>query len=304
MKTYTLKLKTASTTNYSLYDGTTLVTDANLTTLFATAGEAFFTIDLNSLTPTNLTSLTIVNSSDTAVMTNTGLTLVDGKNFKGEWGASATTFTSFTQLSAYGLDESQLTQLVGKIAEGKIIRKELNAGTYTAYSVFGGLDALGKLFYVQAVGGDVRLDFGTSGKYQIKISGSYSGGGGLFILFTPRGTFASNAGFFAFDGYNHKIYSGYWDPTSPIGNPQISELTLTLSASVETGVIDNLSGTQTTQSLSANQGKVLNDKIGGDLSNLDTTAKTSLIAAINEIVGDIGDVESALNLINNGGVES
>ena len=35
--------------------------------------------------------------------------------------------------------------------------------------------------------------------------------------------------------------------------------------------------------LSAKQGKVLNDKIGGSLSNLTTTDKTSLIAAINEV---------------------
>lgn len=40
--------------------------------------------------------------------------------------------------------------------------------------------------------------------------------------------------------------------------------------------------------LDAAQGKVLNDKIGGDLSNLTTTDKTSLINAINELAGQGG----------------
>lgn len=53
-------------------------------------------------------------------------------------------------------------------------------------------------------------------------------------------------------------------------------------------IIDNLTSTTTNQPLSANQGKVLNDKIGGDLSNLTTTDKTSLINAINEVAGQGG----------------
>ena len=52
--------------------------------------------------------------------------------------------------------------------------------------------------------------------------------------------------------------------------------------------VDNLTSTSTGSPLTANQGKVLNDKIGGDLSNLTTTDKTSLINAINEIVGSGG----------------
>ena len=35
----------------------------------------------------------------------------------------------------------------------------------------------------------------------------------------------------------------------------------------------------------------------GDLSDLDTTAKNNLVAAINEIVGEIGDVETLLAAI-------
>lgn len=39
----------------------------------------------------------------------------------------------------------------------------------------------------------------------------------------------------------------------------------------------------------------------GDLANLTTTDKTSTVAAINEIVTMIGNIEAALNVINNGG---
>ena len=49
-------------------------------------------------------------------------------------------------------------------------------------------------------------------------------------------------------------------------------------------VINNLTtATEHTGVLDAYLGKVLNDKIGGDLSTLTTTDKTSLIAAINEL---------------------
>lgn len=47
-------------------------------------------------------------------------------------------------------------------------------------------------------------------------------------------------------------------------------------------VIDSLTNTGTTYPLSANQGYVLNNRIG-DLSTLTTTAKTSAVAAINEL---------------------
>lgn len=65
------------------------------------------------------------------------------------------------------------------------------------------------------------------------------------------------------------------------------------------GVKDNLTSTEVNRPLSAKQGKVLNERIG-DLTTLTTTAKTSTVAAINEIVVTIGNVESALNIINNG----
>ena len=48
-------------------------------------------------------------------------------------------------------------------------------------------------------------------------------------------------------------------------------------------VIDNLTSNYAASPLSAKQGKALNDKIG-DLSALNTTDKTSIVAAINEIL--------------------
>jgi hypothetical protein len=116
MKTYILKLKTTSTTNYNLYDGTTLVSDSDLATLFGSAGSAYFTFDFNEGTPTNTTSLTILNSQDTAVMTNTGLEgITEDRNFKGVWADSATAFTSFTLLKGVAMDEAELTTLVGMV---------------------------------------------------------------------------------------------------------------------------------------------------------------------------------------------
>ena len=66
-------------------------------------------------------------------------------------------------------------------------------------------------------------------------------------------------------------------------------------------VSDSLTQTSTTKALAARQGKILNDKIGGDLSNLTTTDKSSLINAINELAGQLAGVETLLSQINNGG---
>lgn len=64
--------------------------------------------------------------------------------------------------------------------------------------------------------------------------------------------------------------------------------------------IDHLNSTSANSALSAKQGKVLNERVG-DLTTLTTTAKTSTVAAINELVTSIGNIETALNAINNGG---
>lgn len=65
-------------------------------------------------------------------------------------------------------------------------------------------------------------------------------------------------------------------------------------------VVDNLTSTITFRPLSAKQGKVLNEKIGGDLSNLTTTDKSSLINAINELNTNLGTVNTALQTLLNG----
>ena len=53
-------------------------------------------------------------------------------------------------------------------------------------------------------------------------------------------------------------------------------------------IANDLTTTVLNKVLDARQGKVLDDKIGGDLSNLDTTDKSSLINAINELVASSG----------------
>lgn len=285
MKIYTLKLKTASTTNYSLYDGTTLVSDADLTTLFATEGEAYFTIDLNSLTPTNLTSLTIVNSSDTAVMTNTGLTLVDGKNFKGEWGNSATSFTSFTQLSAYGLDESQLSALVSKMGEGKIKTYEVSTSVDTNINLSEYMSQ-----------GEIAM-FHCSSNSRIHRIGLGSDTNRYIAWATSRSNYAC------------VLWVYPWPLIFTINQNGAREMyfldTVTYPFSSKgylmekSDIADNLSTNDDKKALSAKQGRNLNNNIG-DLSTLTTTAKTSTVAAINELVGSIGDISTALQTLTSG----
>ncbi len=49
----------------------------------------------------------------------------------------------------------------------------------------------------------------------------------------------------------------------------------------------------------ADVAKTLNDKIG-DLTTLDTTDQSSVVVAINEIVTDVGNVETVLQTLNSG----
>lgn len=120
MKTYRLKL--VSGTDYNLYDGTTLVSDTDLATLFTTAGSAYFVFDFNSGTPSATDALTIVDSNSTAVITNTGLSgIAEDINFKGEWSASATAFDTFAKLAGVAMDEAQLGELMGRIKNLSLI---------------------------------------------------------------------------------------------------------------------------------------------------------------------------------------
>ena len=61
----------------------------------------------------------------------------------------------------------------------------------------------------------------------------------------------------------------------------------------EGDIKNSLTSTDSTAVLSATQGKVLNDKIGGDLTNLVTTDKTSLINAINELTARVAALEES-----------
>ena len=149
MKQYILKLKTTSTTNYAVYDGTTALTDAELGTLFTTAGSAYFAFDFDSLTPSATDALTIVDSNDTAVITNTGLTdtIVETKDFKGTWSASATTFDTFTALGGVSMDEAQLSDLMGKIKNaGPAVVQTVGTSTTDVMSQ----DAATKMVYADA----------------------------------------------------------------------------------------------------------------------------------------------------------
>lgn len=269
MKTYILKLKTASTTNYSLYDGTTLVSDADLTTLFATEGEAYFTIDLNSLTPTNLTSLTIVNSSDTAVMTNTGLTLVEGKNFKGEWGNSATSFTSFTQLSAYGLDESQLGQLASLAKSGKI--RTLTTADYN-WPTTGEKSALAMW----------TLD---TGVYVVgegmAIQTKNSGGGGS----ARKGTVY----IVSKNSSSDQIMLSFSQPLSGLSSVSVVRRAndgSSVSTTMVLEVVDNLTTPNAVRPLSANQGYVLKDLIDSLVIKGSGAPTTSTVGTVGMLYED------------------
>lgn len=298
MKQYILKLKTTSTTNYALYDGTTALTDAQLTTLFTTAGSAYFTFDFDSLTPSATNAITIVDSSDTAVVTNTNLTdtIVETKDFKGTWSASATAFDTFVALSGVALDEAQLSALMGKIKEAREIR------TVTFSSMR--LNMWDKTTYPDGI---YRMEYTGSGYATISLSSSGDGiavthtntshKGGSYVLLGTVGSY----------GYRYMIgVSTRLSGDGAYGESGLGCINAIFSVNGNAtykrfdGIsINNLTSTATAAPLSANQGRILNNRIG-DLTTLTTTAKTSAVAAINELASQVGSVETALNAINNG----
>lgn len=299
MKTYTLKLKTTSTTNYNLYDGTTLVSDADLGTLFGSAGEAYFTFDFDSLTPTDTTSLTILNSQDTAVITNTGLSgIAEDKNFKGTWSASATAFDSFTLLGGVAMDEAQLSKLVGLAKDGKI--KTLTTADYD-YRI--GESDPGINIYALEKGCIYKIKKGVRFWLQYHSTSSRQK-----TFFSDRDGFLVIPGLKTPSGFGETFYAFFVGATSEGGGSRTA-VSPGQTLAVETNnadssmpdnyvqvyvhttiVIDSLTSTKATFSLSANQGKVLADRIG-NLSTLTTTAKTSAVAAINELDSDLGGLK-------------
>lgn len=130
MEQYTLKL--TSGTSYRLYQGSTLVTDSDLTALFSTAGSAYFNFDFNGGTPSATNTAVIVDSNGVTIVTITA-TILDSANYKGVWGDSATTFTSFDSLSGKSLDESQLSFLMGEIKESPVVGTDISTVINTAF---------------------------------------------------------------------------------------------------------------------------------------------------------------------------
>lgn len=112
MEQYTLKLSQG--TSYKLYEGTTLMPDAELEALFASNGSAYFVFDFDGSTPSSTTTVQIVDSTDEVIVEKTGVSISEDRNYKGTW-SGATTFDSFEVLSGKSLDEYQVKFLMSEI---------------------------------------------------------------------------------------------------------------------------------------------------------------------------------------------
>ena len=277
MKHYTLKLKTTQTTKYNLYEGTTLVSDSDLTTLFATAGEAYFQFDFDSKTPSNKTSLTILDSQDTAVITKTGLTgIAEDKNFKGTWSASATALDSFGLLTGKTLDEAELSSLVGMIkTAGASGIKTLTTEDYN-YPTTGTKNCIALWllpFGVYLLPGDIPVRTSRYGNpvtrqecvvikfsdYNYLIGGNASGG---------------------LEAYHN-------DANGQVPNVIIGENTLVPAVYT----VDNLTSTYTNRPLSSNQGKVLKDLIDSLVIKNAGAPTTSTTGSLGQLLIDTTNAE-------------
>lgn len=267
MKTYMLKL--SSGTAYKLYDGTTLVTDADLGTLFGAAGSAYFVFDFDSGTPSDLTAVSITNSSDTEVMGITGLaagTVKENYNFKGAWDGATTTFTSFTQLTGQAMDEAQLGFLMGKMKEslgdvGKA--RVLTTADYnwnsTTGAATGTLNSIAfwlledglysnpsklKISYTKRSGTITARAF----LVMTGPSQAYSSLSGKIMLYTAMTSWGSSSqGYMFLGGFSYDVAADSFQTSFAPLNSNL--------------VQDTLTSTITNLPLSAKQGKVLNEKI-------------------------------------------
>lgn len=269
MKTYTLKLTIGS--SYSLYDGETLLSDAELTTLFNNnAGEAYFIFDFNSGTPGSTTQVNILDSSRNTVMYRNPITgtVAEDRTYKGVWtaGTAPNQFTSFVELKGKALDEVQLSFLMSKIKEAQA----------------GGIKTLTTADYDYPSNNPTAVNANNLG------DGIYIAGEQISVHMSLYGnsTFTKGGMIIKSDGafLTHLSGTNSWawkDSFSSVSSYNL--------LSVE-NLANNLTSTDTTKALSAPQGKALNEKIG-DLTTLTTTAKTSAVAAINELDSDLGKVE-------------
>ena len=196
MSQYILKLTYGVA--YRLYSGTTAVSDTDLTALFATAGSAYFSFDFDGGTPSSTDSLQIIDGTDSAILSNNGLSdaIVENKNYKGTWLTSATTFDSFSELSGKSLDESQVSFLMKEIKgntstleDAAYIGSVLSTPSTTPYvgtgEIVDGAVTVAKLapstFYDvlydgTAVTGDVALSANPTQYTRLKIYGVTSDG--------------------------------------------------------------------------------------------------------------------------------
>lgn len=275
MENYILKLN--SGTEYKLYKGATLVSDSDLTTLFGVAGEMYLSFDFNSGTPSDLTTLTITDSSDIAVISSSNLTdtIAEGKNYKAAWSNSATTFDTFKELEGKALDESQLSFLMGKIKEGNVSEiKEL--------TISNNLNMWDSSVYPDGL---YKITYNGSGYRSIYLS-DMTGGKGISLA-----TNSTTIVYLGTNGaYGHRFLAGFNNKGAD-GNVPLGMLTILYATSSSSSAkifdgatVNNLTYNNYAYSrpLDANQGKVLADRIG-DPTALTTTAKTSTVAAINEV---------------------
>lgn len=94
-----------------------------------------------------------------------------------------------------------------------------------------------------------------------------------------------------------RVYAYKWSINASTGAVSTNNTSIKIPS-----LKNDLMATSAGQALDATQGKVLNEHIG-DLTTLTTTDKTSAVAAINELAGQLTGLETALNTINNGGQE-
>lgn len=292
MENYILKLN--SGTEYKLYKGTTLVSDSDLTTLFGTAGEMYLSFDFNSGTPSDLTTLTITNSSDVAVISNSNLTdaIAEGKNYKATWSNSATTFDTFEELEGKALDESQLSFLMGKIKNAGGMKPFYLTQTDNSPAT------LENAFYEVLFPADVttqQVRYIYDGTYlHPKVGFRSNMGYKLFMLKTGQTLMFFGDWDMAMNlSGGAQIYSGGWSSILVIPNYSRQNSGFLLTA--PSGIPSASQRFYNIVPLSAAQGKVLADSIG-TLSSLTTTAKTSAVAAINEVNGKAAGISETLTI--------
>lgn len=122
MKTYILKtIDEPSYWFYHMYDGDHMLTDAELDTVFGTAGSAHFVFDFDG-TSANTNQFYIRNNADTqtkiamsSVLDGGSGAIEEGIPFLGTWNANSSTFSSFVKLIGRTLSDEQLTFLMHEI---------------------------------------------------------------------------------------------------------------------------------------------------------------------------------------------